>query len=696
RAGRYRVIKEIIGEPHSSVLLIHTRVEIMDRKLRGKLRLYALLAPHLNGTGENNSARWRDADGRKLFEAEREDIHLVMGCSPDFTRRSVGYAGTSDGWQDLMSNFKMDGEYGRAEDGNIALTGEIDLSRGLQFTLAVAFGPSAQGASTRLLQALATPFADQRKKYVSQWQRTQSGHDLSSQVRKHAHLVRLSQSILLAHEDKSYPGAFVASLSIPWGETKDDSDRGGYHLVWARDMVQTATALLACGRTESPLRALIWMACIQEPGGRMPQNSSITGQPYWSGLQMDEVAVPILLAWRVRQAGALRQFDPWNLVSQAASFLALHGPVTAQERWEENSGYSPSTLASIIAGLVCAAEFARERQDARATEFLLAYADWISSRLEAWTVTDHGELLPGKPRHYVRITPAVAPGECAPNPNTATLKVANGGGEHPARNVVGGDFLQLVRLGIRAAADPLVVDSVAVIDHVLKRDLPQGPCWRRYNHDGYGQKDDGSAFDGTGVGRSWPILTGERGHYELAAGRDPKRYITALEKFANLGGMLPEQLWDAPDLPDGRMKFGQPTGSAMPLCWAHAEYISLVRSARDGAVFDRIEPVFQRYVSKPVKSRHEIWSFSHPIRQIPKGKTLRLVLAANAAINWTADAWATVNHADAVEIGALKLWFADLPTGKCADGTRIEFTFFWKQARRWEGTNCSVAVDPAQ
>ncbi|MEO6875723.1 MAG: glucoamylase, partial [Opitutaceae bacterium] len=160
RAGRYRVIKEIIGEPHSSVLLIHTRVEIMDRKLRGKLRLYALLAPHLNGTGENNSARWRDADGRKLFEAEREDIHLVMGCSPDFTRRSVGYAGTSDGWQDLMSNFKMDWEYGRVEDGNVALTGEIDLSRGLEFTLAVAFGRSAQSASTRLLQALATPFAD--------------------------------------------------------------------------------------------------------------------------------------------------------------------------------------------------------------------------------------------------------------------------------------------------------------------------------------------------------------------------------------------------------------------------------------------------------------------------------------------------------------------------------------------------------
>jgi glucoamylase len=461
--------------------------------------------------------------------------------------------------------------------------------------------------------------------------------------------------------------------------------------------VQTATALLACGRTESPLRALVWLACIQKSDGSMPQNSSITGEPFWQGIQLDEVAVPILLAWRVRQAGALRQFDPWTLIARAAAFLILHGPVTAQERWEENAGYSPSTLASIIAGLVCAAEFARDRTDALAADFLLAYADWLSARLEAWTVTACGELMPGKPRHYVRITPvplAVAAGTA--DPDTAILPVANGGGEHPARNIVGGDFLQLVRLGVRAADDPLVIDSVAVIDHVLKRDLPQGPCWRRYNHDGYGQKDDGSAFDGTGVGRSWPILTGERGHYELAAGRDPKPFIAAMEKFSNAGGMLPEQLWDAPDLPDGRMKFGQPTGSAMPLCWAHAEFISLVRSAHDGVCFDRIEPVFQRYVVHRAKGPHEIWTALHPIREMPRGKILRLVVAVRAAISWSADGWVSSHHADTTEINGLKLWFVDLPVQKCPDGTAIEFTFFWKDAQCWEGRNYSVSVgEPA-
>jgi len=214
----------------------------------------------------------------------------------------------------------------------------------------------------------------------------------------------------------------------------------------------------------------------------------------------------------------------------------------------------------------------------------------------------------------------------------------------------------------------------------------------QYNHDGYGQKEDGSAFDGTGVGRSWLILTGERGHYELAAGRDPKPFIAALEKFANAGGMLSEQLWDADDLPDGRMKRDDPTGSATPLCCPHAEFISLVRSAHDGVVFDRIEPVFQRYVVKPVQGAHEIWTFRHPIHHQRSGKILRLIMETGATVTWSADGWASTHHAEATGIGALKLWSADLPVQDCAEGCVIEFTFFWKDAQRWEGRNYSVAV----
>jgi glucoamylase len=270
------------------------------------------------------------------------------------------------------------------------------------------------------------------------------------------------------------------------------------------------------------------------------------------------------------------------------------------------------------------------------------------------------------------------------------LPIANGGGVQPARNVVGGDFLHLVRLGVRAADGPLVRDSVTVIDRLLKRNLPQGPCWRRYNRDGYGQKDDGGAFDGIGTGRAWPILTGERGHYELAAGRDPKPFITAMEQFSNGGGMISEQLWDAGDL--GLMRHGLPTGAAMPLCWSHAEYISLVRSAHDKVCFDRVEPAFQRYVVQPVASQHEIWTFRHPIRRMPQGKLLRLILAAEATVTWSADGWASTKKMDTDYNGVLGLWFVDLCTQNLADGSRIEFTLFWKEAQREEGKNYSVVV----
>ena len=262
--------------------------------------------------------------------------------------------------------------------------------------------------------------------------------------------------------------------------------------------------------------------------------------------------------------------------------------------------------------------------------------------------------------------------------------------------MVGGDFLHLVRLGIRAADDPLVRDSVAVMDRLLKHDLPQGPGWRRYNHDGYGQKQNGGAFDGTGVGRCWPILTGERGHYELAAGTDPKPFIAAMEKFANEGGMISEQLWDAEDLPEKGMRRGLPTGAAMPLCWSHAEYVSLVRSAHDGVCFDRIEPAFQRYVANPVRNSHEIWSARHSIRRMRAGRILRLIVEADATVAWSANRWAGANKTDSIHIQALNMWFADLSTEDCPEGCVIEFTFFWKEGRRWEGRNYSVAVSASK
>jgi glucoamylase len=694
--GRYRLIKHILADPHRSVVILQAKLEVFDESLRGKLRLYALLAPHLARQGAGNSGWCSEIGGNSLLHAERKGAHLVMGCSGGFSRRSVGYVGASDGWQDLTKHFKMDWEFRAAGPGNIALTGEIVPQGADPFTIAIAFGKSCQSTVANLLQSLAEPFETHREAYVRQWQRTvvQAKSDFSGHTSDGGHTYRLSRCILLAHEDKAFQGALVASMSIPWGETMSDDDLGGYHLVWTRDLVQSAAALLAAGQTGTPLRALIWLAAIQRADGRFPQNSWIDGNAYWSGVQLDEIAAPILLAWRLRREGVnLGRFDPCTLIFRAAGYLIRQGPVTAQERWEENSGYSPSTLATVIAGLICAAEFAKQNKETEAADFILQYADWLAAHVEEWTVTTAGELVEGFPRHYMRINPAEA-GAPDPHadPNTTMLAVANGGGLHPARNVVGGDFLQLVRLGIRAADDPIVRDSIEVVDRVLKRDLPQGPAWRRYNYDGYGQKEDGGAFDGTGIGRVWPILTGERGHYELAAGHDPKPFIAAMEKFANDGGMISEQLWDAADLPEKEMRRGRPTGAAMPLCWSHAEYISLVRSAHDGVCFDRVEPAFQRYVVKPVKGRHEIWSVRHQIRRLPRGKILRLIVAAEATIVWSADQWAKTNRSEATAVGPLDLWFADLPTGKAPAGAVVEFTFFWKETQRWEGRNYSVTV----
>lgn len=692
-AGRYRLIKHVMTDPHRSVLLVRTKLEIRDPSLKGKLRLYALLAPHIERCGAGNSGRALEISGSPILHAQRGGFHLIMGSTNRFSRMSVGYVGASDGWQDLQ-NFKMDWQFASAENGNIALIGEIDPERGDEFTIAIALGQSYQSAAAKLLQSLAGSFEKHRDTYVQQWKRVvvDAAHEFHEHTGDGGSMYRLSRCVLLSHEDKVFEGAIVASMSIPWGESKGDNDLGGYHLVWTRDLVQSATALLATGQTGTPLRAMIWLAVIQRPDGSFPQNSWINGRMYWAGLQLDEVAAPILLAWRLRREGVtLGHCNPCAMIRLATAFLMLEGPVTGQDRWEENAGYSPFTLAAIIAGMVCAADFAGEAEE---KEFILDYADWLQSHIEDWTVTTSGDLVPGMPRYYIRINPAdpIAPDPDA-DPNTTMIQIANGGGLHPARNVVGGDFLYLVRFGIRAAKDPIVRSSIEVIDRVLKRDLPQGPCWRRYNHDGYGQYPDGSPFDGGGEGRSWPILTGERGHYELAAGNDPLPFIKSMEKFGNQGNMISEQLWDAEDLPNGRMKKGYPTGAAMPLCWSHAEYLSLVRSRHDGVCFDHVEPAYQRYVAKPVVSRYEMWTLRHKIRRMPRGKILRIILANEADIVWSTDHWATTQNAATRRNEALNLWYADFATENLRPGAALEFTFHWKKERRWEERNFAVTIN---
>ncbi len=705
--GRYTITKVTLADPHASVVLVRVRLEA-EPELLARLHIYALLAPHLGGGGAGNSARVVDVAGSRVLLAWKDDVSLVMAAGCGFSRASCGFVGSSDGWQDLKHDFQMHWEYGSATDGNIAIMGEVNLRRATvidentrEFVVAVGFGRSHHSALAASQSSLATPFDDHLNRFIRQWERVQLPEGLASHTGDQGRLLRASQRVLLMHEDKTYAGAFIASLSIPWGYAKGDDDVGGYHLVWTRDMVQSATALLAMGRVETAMRALVYLACTQKPDGGFAQNFWVNGTPYWTGIQLDEVAFPIILAWRLWKAGGLTNFDVFPFVSRAAGFLVRYAPITQQERWEETAGYSPSTLAAVISALCCAAEIATAHDSPELGTFLNEQADWLQSHIEDWTVTHDGSLHPEIKRHYIRIQPP-APGEpwYQPDVGPGNLRLNNRApweqNEFPARDVVDAGFLELVRYGIRRADDPIIVDTLKVIDRVLRIEAPQGPCWRRYNHDGYGEQKGGGPFIHYGQGRAWPLLTGERAHYELAAGNPVEHFIHALEHLASPGGMLPEQIWDQKvsiDTSAGPVVLGDPAGSAMPLVWAHAEYLKLIRSAHDGRIFDRIEAVEARYGKGPVPSPIEVWKLRRRLTTLEAGKTLRITAADPFEVHYTTDRWNTQKSVPSRSLGAAGS-AADIQTQQGAT-SEIVFTLYWSGRKAWEGRNFTVKIEPA-
>jgi glucoamylase len=696
--GRYTVTKELVAAPHHSAVLMSVKITGDESVLR-RMKCYALLAPHLDGGGAGNSARSVQVAGLRSLLAWKGSVSLALGVTCGFTRSSCGYVGKSDGYQDLTSDMTMSWQFGEALDGNIAVMGEIDVARHREFTLAVGLGDGHHAALTEMMQALAVPYEEHCERFMEQWKRSMTPKSLATASSDDGRLSRISHNVVLTHEDKTYSGAFIASASIPWGASKGDDDLGGYHLVWTRDMVQSATALLACGRCETALRALVYLACTQHPDGSFAQNFWVDGTPYWTGIQLDEVAFPIMLAWRLWKAGELQDFHVFPFVENAAGFLVRYAPITQQERWEENAGYSPSTLAAVISALVCAADLARAYQAPELGLFLEEYADWIEAHLDEWTATDDGYLLPGVSRHYMRIRPPCE-GEPFHNPKLPPghLVIANRAPDEnsifDAREIVDAGFLELVRYGIRRPDDPLIVASLKVVDHVLKISTPYGDCWRRYNHDGYGQRKDGGPYMGWGQGRAWPLLGGERGHYELAAGRDPKPFITAMEQFSSVGGMLPEQVWDQADDPQEEMYKGKSAGSAQPLVWAHSEYLKLLRSTVDGQVFDSISVVKDRYAVEPdrrtFQSTIEIFQTSRPVRAMRSGSTLRVVDTARFRVVYTTDNWATQATKESRSVGYAG-YFADLPTAEGTTGKLI-FTLYWIGHETWLGRNLEVMV----
>jgi glucoamylase len=538
---RFSFTKEVIVEPTRPCVLLHTKME-GDRDFLRNLKTYLLCTPHLEGSGEDNSAFVVEVSGRQLLVAKKENRWLAIGASCEFARLSCGYVGHSDGYTDVLKNHKMEFEFDKAQNGNVALTGELDLSNTREFTIGIAFGETLSSTVSSLLQSLGVAYKERRQLFIHQWEAAANGRmALQRSSGDKGRLFESSYNVLLTHEDKLYQGAFIASLTIPWGEARGDTaGRGGYHLVWTRDMVETAMGLLAGGNTEAPLRALIYLAARQEEDGSFPQNFWVDGEAYGKGMQLDEVAFPVLLAWRLHQLKLLGQFDPHVMVNRAVAFLLHSGPVTGEERWEEASGYSPSTLAVIMAAFICAASFARSEKDSDTAIFLESYADFLRAHLEEWTVTSGGSLVHGETRYFVRLNPA-RPGEAA-DPGAVnhaafnlTSQPPGSPASYPARDIVDAGFLQLVRYGILSADDPLILASLQVVDATLKTNTPAGPCWRRYNHDGYGQRPDGSLHPvGTGEilaaadGRASALRTRGRSRYPPVAachGTILKRYL---------------------------------------------------------------------------------------------------------------------------------------------------------------------------
>ena len=703
--GRYTLTKEVICDPHHSVVLQRVRIE-GHPDLIGRLKVYALLAPHLDVGGAGNSARVVDVAGYRMLLAWKNQWFLAMAASGGFSRASCGFVGASDGWRDLTDNFNMDWEFGSATNGNIAVLGEVDLQAARddgarEFTVAIGIGDTPHTALQKTISALAMPYSDHRERFIAQWHRAANPEWLAAKAGDGGKLMRASHNVILAHEDKTYSGAFVASASIPWGQIKGDDDLGGYHLVWTRDMVQTASAMLACGRAETARRALVYLACTQEPDGGFAQNFWVDGRPYWSGTQLDEVAFPIILAWRLWKADGLGEMDIFPFVERAAGFLIRHAPITHQERWEENSGYSPSTLAAVITSLICAAEMTRAHDSHELATFLEEFADWIERHLEDWTVTNNGVLHPSIKRHYMRVRPPET-GEAyyCENCGKEVIRINNRPpgtrSEFEAREIIDAGFLELVRYGVRRADDPLMEDSLQVVDTVLRRGLPQGPGWLRYNWDGYGQRPDGGPFEGWGQGRVWPLLTGERAHYELAAGRDISSLIQTYERFATCGQMMPEQVWDESNRPEFGLYLGRPAGSAVPLVWGHAEYLKLLKSALDRKVFDRVEPVYERYCEpggrKAVRTDIEVYSRRRPIQKVTAGETLRILDEDRFEIHWSSDGWKTVSITYSRSLGSSG-YCADIDPGAPPDGGELSWTFHWPENGRWLGYNVEIAIE---
>jgi glucoamylase len=580
--GAWRVIKTYTTDPARNTVLIDVKFETKSEALA----LYVYFDPSLNNSGMLDTA-WTQGNALLASEADKYSALLVSG---GFTETTNGFSQVSDGLNQLKQSGRIVTAYGRAENGNVAQLAGI--KQPARFTLALGFGKSAGEALDAARDSLTKGFQVCRREYEEDWRRVV--RRLPKVGPKYQAQFNLAALVLKAHEDKTHRGANIASLSAPWitGTAANGPYVGGYHLVWARDLYQVATAYIALNDRSAAERALNYLFTVQQKAdGSFPQITWVDGKPLGDAVQMDEVSYPLILAY---QLGRTDHHTYFKHIKRTADYIVKTGPVTQQERWEEKAGYSPATISAEIAGLVCAAEIAKHNGDGTSARKYLDTADDWARKVDSWTATTNGSY--GDGNYYLRLTQ-----KGKPNAGDR-IELNNNAGIADEREIADPSFLELVRLGVKSPRDPLIEKSLKVVDDLLRVHTPHGEAWYRYVRDGYGEMEDGRPWnwDGkyTGKGHLWVLLTGERGQYEIARGEFEKARgrLDTMLGFANEGLMLPEQVWDKQQGPTSNLKFGEGTGSATPLAWSMAQFIRLVVNLRARRNLDTPDIVAARYV----------------------------------------------------------------------------------------------------
>jgi glucoamylase len=662
----YELTLEVLPAPQRDVLLVRYAIE-------GPYRLVVILAPHLGSTGRGNTA-WIEAGAAY---AQHGAAGVCMLADPPLTHLSCGFVGASDGWQDLDAHGQLTYGFTQADHGTVALTAEAAGKNGV---IALGFSGNPFGAHTRCRTACATPFEVLRAEFLRDWNDWGSRLQLPRPDDALGDEGLLSAMVLKTHEDRAYPGAVVASLSVPWGNSTDTL--GGYHLVWPRDATLTAFALLAANQVNDARHILAHLAATQLPDGRWPQNYFPTGEPFWVGVQLDESAFPILLAAKLRELGEAELPRIGAMVAAAVAFIVRTGPTSPQDRWEENPGVSPFTLAAAIAALVAAGPWLSDDE----REYALNLADDWNERLEGWCYVSGTELARqyGVRGYYVRLGTPDKSGGVAD-----ILQLRNRNGEDiRACALVSMDFSYLVRLGLRRARDPRIQDTLKVVDGELKVDTPSGAVYHRYNEDGYGEYADGSPFDGAGIGRGWPLLVGERGHLAMQSGEDPLPYLHTMHRCASSGGLLPEQVWDSPPIPELGLEPGRPSGSAMPLLWTHAEFLKLLIAREHHRPIELLQSVEERYAA-PDSASVWHWRDEVPVGRLESGHALQIEDRAPFVLHFGFDGWQHVTESTAV-VQPFGLWAVRFTVEQLARFSQLNFTR--RYASGWEGTDYCVTL----